>query len=208
MVLELLCQAAFTLLAACAGFVSAGMPLMLCGHFFLKLSHAAEYQSAGFTSSIQVGALGGLLMTVPVLIVKWAITSMASCSMPSFRTKSRDNESVESSQQTIVARSGFPFSIGLIVVKFLAGLGSIVALGAGIGYSGSAVLRATGHDTLETLAATRAGTVGASILGPGAIVVVILLTTCCTGSIHLLLCCLSRQDEKAEEVEEVGEQKV
>lgn len=184
------------------------MPIMLCGHFFLKLSQAAEYQDASVASSLQVGALGGFLMAIPMLIVEWALKSLSSCSLPSLRSKFVDNESIDSSQETVVSTKARPFSILPIVIQILGAIASVVALGAGSGYFGSAVLRATGHDTLAELYATRAGAVGAAILGPGALVVIILFMSCCGGSALLFSWCLSRKPEEKPEVEKIPEAKV
>lgn len=208
MALGTICGLAFQFLTRCLGFVCAGMPLMLCGHFFLKLSHAPEYQDASYVSSISVGALGGVLMTVPMLVVEWMIKHLSSCSLPSLRLKTTDNESVESSQQTAVANDGLPFSIWGGIFGVLATIGSVVGLGAGTGYFGSAILGATGHDTLDTLAATRAGAVGAAILGPGALVLVLLLSLCCGGSVVALLMCVSPENEKSAKAEKAPETKV
>jgi hypothetical protein len=173
------------------------MPLMLCGHFFLKLSHAPEYQDATFPSSLQVGALGGLLMAIPMMIIEWIIKRLQSCSfsLPKSPSNNADNSSIAESQGTaataketpIAKGRELPLSIGWLVVQVLLSIASVVGLGAGTGYFGSSVLIATGHDVLGVLAATRAGAVGTAILGPGAIVAVFLLALCCGGTAALTL---------------------
>lgn len=150
---------------------------MLCGHFFLKLSKAADYQDASFVSSVQVGALGGLLMAIPELIVERMVLKFLSYPLLSSRPKLADNESVESSQHTVTANMLF-FSA---VLAIPATIGMLVASGAGIGYFGSVVLRAMGHNTLGELYATRAGAVGAAILGPGALMILLFCLALCCG---------------------------
>jgi hypothetical protein len=170
---------------------------MLCGHFFLKLSHAPEYQDATFPSSLQVGALGGLLMTLPMMIIEWIIKNLHSCSFSLVKSSSNnaDTNSIAESQgtaatakETPVAKDREPpFSIGWGIAQVLLSIASVVGLGAGTGYFGSSVLTATGHDVLGVLAATRAGAVGTAILGPGALVAVFLLVLCCGGPAALFL---------------------
>jgi len=170
---------------------------MLCGHFFLKLSHAPEYQDATFPSSLQVGALGGLLMTIPMMILEWIIKNLESWSfsLPKSSSNNADKKSIAESQGTaataketpIAKDRELPFTIGWGIVKVLFAIVSVVGLGAGTGYFGSAVLTATGHGVLGVLAATRAGAVGTAILGPGALVAVFLLVLCCGGPVALIL---------------------
>lgn len=170
---------------------------MLCGHFFLKLSHAPEYQDATFPSSLQVGALGGLLMTIPMMILEWIIKNLSSCSfsLPKISSNNADGSSIAESQGTAATaketpkakNAELPFSVGWGIVQVLFAIASVVGLGAGTGYFGSAVLTATGHDVLGVLAATRAGAVGTAILGPGALVAVFLLVLCCGSPVALIL---------------------
>jgi hypothetical protein len=193
---------------------------MLCGHFFLKLSHAPEYQDATFPSSLQVGALGGLLMTLPMIILEWIIKNLPSCSfsLPKISSKNVDKNSIAESQGTVataketpVAKNReVPLSIGWGIVQVLLAIVSVVGLGAGTGYFGSAVLTATGHDVLGVLAATRAGAVGTAILGPGALVAVLLLSLCCGGTAFLALqiARVRGGEDKESEVEKVPDANV
>lgn len=174
---------------------------MLCGHFFLKLSHAPEYQDATFLSSLQVGALGGLLMTIPMMVLEWIIKSLQSCTFSLPKSSSSNNAEKQSIAETVATSttitketptakdkdSELPFSIGLGILQVLVSILSVVGLGAGTGCLGSAVLGTTGHDVLRVLEATRAGAVGAAILGPGALVAVLTLSLCCGGTALLTL---------------------
>ena len=79
--------------------------------------------------------------------------------------------------------------MGLFVVQFLAVLASIPAIGAGTGYFGSIVLRATGHETLGVLEATRAGAVGASILLSTAVLALVLALLILILLLLICMCC-------------------
>jgi hypothetical protein len=208
---------AFVFLAKCGGFVSAGMPLMTCGHYFLKLSGAPGYDSVTFLSTVSVGALGGLLMTIPMTILLWIIMNPPSCSLPTFnsRSKDTDNGSTTDQEGTVVAEEDgsetdkLPFSVGAAVVQILASIASVVGLGAGTGYFGSAVLNATGHNVLGVLEATRAGAVGAAILGPGVLILVLLLSLCCGGTAILaLLLARSKEPDTESKTEKLPDAKV
>jgi len=166
---------------------------MTCGHYILKLSNVPGYDSATILSSLQVGALGGLLMAIPMMILEWITMNLQSCSFHTFQFYSKDTDdgSTTDPEGTIVEKethTGQPHgSIAIGVIQILLSVASVTGLGAGTGYFGSAVLNATGHDVLGVLEATRAGAVGAAILGPGVLILVLLLLFCCGSTAILAL---------------------
>lgn len=130
-------------------------------------------------------------MAAPMLALYWLIEQIQPLDFLSMESndieEAKPNEE-SSKRKEGLKRGGFSgICITLAVVQFFLLLGSVVVLGAGSGAIGAAILRATNHNTLEVIRATRAGAIGAAVLGPGAIVLVLLLVGFCGGSVVLFM---------------------
>jgi hypothetical protein len=159
---------------------------MATGHFILQHAHVPGYAEASIQSSIKLGAIGGCLMALPMMIFEWIIMRLQPLNLDDLDPE-HDAESSEGGSEK-AKRSLASISIFLLVLQFIILLFGTVALGAGSGAIGAAIFtKATHHKALGILLAARAGAVGAAVLGPGAIVLVLLLAGCCGGALLLLL---------------------
>ncbi|KAG8751621.1 hypothetical protein FRC14_007724 [Serendipita sp. 396] len=87
-------------------------------------------------------------------------------------------------------------NVCLMVVQFLIMICSMVGIAAGAGAVGSAILTSGHHPqrVLGVLQATRAGAVGAAVLGPGALVLFGLLFICCGGTVFGVVALVTRKE--------------
>jgi hypothetical protein len=174
------------------------------GHFILQHAHVSGYAETSIQSSIKLGAIGGCLMTIPMLIFEWMIMKIQEFPIEDLDPE-HDAESSEAGSENKAKRNWGNISISLLVLQFVIGICGIVALGAGSGAIGAAIFtKATHHKAIGILLATRAGAVGSTILGPGAIVLVLLLVGCCGGMIGAILLLAKRASRKEEPDEEVA----
>ncbi|CAG8723318.1 4222_t:CDS:2, partial [Acaulospora colombiana] len=175
-----LCSKLFDVVARSAGLACTGLPIVVAGHLILMKANMPGYSEYPLRSSLGIGALGGCLMAIPMMIFEWILKQIFPILSDPVEVikKKAEKPDVESGTENIEedeestnwCRQG---TLGLVV--FIMTLAGLVGLGAGIGAIGSAILRATHHECLGVSQATRAGAVGIAVLGPGAIVVTLLL---------------------------------
>ncbi|PVF96939.1 hypothetical protein CPB86DRAFT_786431 [Serendipita vermifera] len=207
-----LCSKLFEVVARSAGLACTGLPIIVAGHLILMKANMQGYSEYSLRSSLGIGALGGCLMAIPMMIFEWILKQIfPSLSNPVKMIKKKAEQAdVESGTENVEedeldssswCRQG---TIGLVV--FIMTLAGLVGLGACMGAIGSAILRSTHHGCLGVAQATRAGAVGVAVLGPGAIVVTLLLVLCCGGAIFGCLRCAIEADKMAGEAPTASEE--
>lgn len=156
---------------------------MATGHYILRNAHLSGYKEPSIKSSMEIGAIGGCLMTLPMMFLfEWLLMQINPLKFEEEDSET-DSESGVSKKKPKRDQMLGNLAIALIIVQFVLVIFSTVALGAGAGAIGSAILKATHHDVLSVLLATRAGAVGAAVVGPGVVLVVLLVVGCCGGVI-------------------------
>jgi hypothetical protein len=161
---------------------------MATGHFILQHTHVPGYAEVSIQSSMKLGVIGGCLMALPMMILEWMIMQLQPLNLDDLDPEPERDAGNNEGGPGKAKRTFANFNICLLVLQFVLLIFGTVALGAGSGAIGAAIFtKATHHKALGILLATRAGAVGAAVLGPGAIVLVLLLVGCCGGTLLLLL---------------------
>lgn len=150
----------FDLACHVAGNALTGLVTMVVGHAILRATSLPGYDPSVATS-VRIGAVGGCIMAIPsgVIQILYALIPVAIW-------KKVDPESGKS----IYARR----SLSFLLLAGVLSLGWCVALGAAIGAIGAAIFEATHKSGLDVVHAAKAGALGGTILGPGALLVVMM----------------------------------
>jgi hypothetical protein len=155
-----ICAIPATLLVAALqlGFVAAVIALnaflfLIIGHAILRLTNLAVYSEFSIHSSMQVGAVGGAIMSPALAAFMIFAEDCLGIKEP--------EEGDEEERIPCVARNMLTLGMG-------------TAFGAAAGGVGSKVLLSHGLSVLDPVHAARAGALGGAVLGPGILVGVML----------------------------------